>query len=210
METAQKTFDRHRHLGRGLRGLYLGWGGLIALAVLLVAACGGARHHDQPKSDPPLLVPWHRIGDISLGEPRSRVEAEYGAVGHGLHMYVRNGDQGYYVLRGSRVELMFENGRVEQISFGTPYYRTKSGFGVGSKIPFGSCVTTWTHRCGHVWHGFVWNEVYKEQPCECWVKVGLGNRSMRPTVKTFGRPWFFIDVQHGRVSGFTFATKYVD
>jgi hypothetical protein len=31
----------------------------------------------------------------------------------------------------------FDAGRVSAVSFDTPYYRTKSGFGVGSGIPLG-------------------------------------------------------------------------
>jgi hypothetical protein len=154
------------------------------------------------------LVPWQRVGDISLGEPRSQVVAEYG---HRRGYYGHKpGVEGYYRLHGSKVEVDFSNGRVDNILFATPYYRTKSGFGVGSKIPFGSCVKTWTHRCGHRWHGFVWNEVYKEQVCGCWTKVGTGKQSLRPSVATYGRRWVLIYVRHGRVTGFYLARHFVD
>jgi hypothetical protein len=188
------------------------------LLVLLscAAACSGGAASDAattqsratgPGSDPPLLVPWSRVGDIWLGEPQARVEREYGSPGHGYHLVVRitNGLQGYYTLHGGEVAVMFRGGRVERIDADPRYYRTKSGFGVGSRIPFGPCVRTFTHRCGHRWHGFVWNEFYKETPCGCWMKVGRGKRSLRPGPG----PWTLIWVRHSRVTGFTFSTTFV-
>jgi hypothetical protein len=164
-------------------------------------------------SDPPLLVPWSRVGDIALGEPRDRVEREYGSAGHGYHVLDRitSGTQGYYILHGGVVGVDFENGRVEEINFGIPYYRTtKNGFGVGSKIPLGPCHKTATYRCEHRWHGFVWNEWIREKPCGCWTKIGLGRQSLAVTVDNFLKPWFFIYMRHGRVDGFRFASKFVD
>jgi hypothetical protein len=162
--------------------------------------------------DPPLLVPWRRVGNITLGERRAHVEREYGSVGHGYHVLAGFGDtvQGYYLLHGGPVGVDFKDGRVEEVRFATPYYRTKSGFGVGSKIPYGPCVKTRTHTCGHLWHGFVWNEFYGEKACGCWTKVGLGRRSLAPTVDNFLKPWFFIYIRHGRVDSFRFASKFVD
>ena len=189
-----------------------GFGALALVATALAGGCGNSASGVQRSADPPLLVPWNRVGNISLGQPRARVEREYGSPGHGYHVIVpiTNGLQGYYVLHGGEIGVRFEDGRVEEISFGVRYYRTKNGFGVGSRIPLGPCVRTWTHRCGHRWHGFVWNEYYREDPCGCWVKVGLGKRSLPPTLHNFLGPWFFIYVQHGRVEGFRFATKFVD
>jgi hypothetical protein len=188
-------------------------GGLL---VLLAAACagGGAQNAatrppraNGTASDPPLLVPWNRAGDISLGEPEARVEREYGSRGHGYQVQARVGNvlQGYYTLHGGEVAVKFRGGRVERIDFGTRYYRTKGGFGVGSRIPFGPCVRTFTHRCGHRWHGFVWNEFNHDEPCGCWLKVGRGNRSLPPGPG----PWTLIWVRHGRVTGFTFSTTFV-
>jgi hypothetical protein len=186
------------------------------LLILLAAACSSGAARDAatphsratgPASDPSLLVPWSRVGDISLGGAQARVEREYGSPGHGYHLVVRitNGLQGYYVLHGTEVAVKFRGGRVERIDFSTRYYRTKSGFGVGNRIPFGPCVRTFTHRCGHRWHGFVWNEFYKETPCGCWMKVGRGERSRSPGPG----PWTLIWVRHGRVTGFTFSTTFV-
>jgi hypothetical protein len=189
---------------------------LIGLTVALAAACGsgGTRTTTDTErhADPPLLRPWQQVGGISLGEPQRQVFADYGGVGHGYHLEVGLNAviQGYYRLQGSQVEVDFSHKRVNNIIFRTPYYRTKSGFGVGSKIRFGACVRTWTHACGHRWHGFVWNEVYKAKVCGCWAKVGTDKASLRPVVSNFERRWTQIFVSHGRVVGFYLSRHYVD
>jgi hypothetical protein len=190
--------------------------GLLAsaafVACLTIAGSSLAVTKAHSAGDPPLLVPWSRVGDIALGEPRARVEREYGSVGHGYHVSVRitNGTQGYYILHRGVVGVDFEKGRVEEINFAIRYYRTKSGFGLGSRIPLGPCHRTATYRCEHRWHGFVWNEWIREKACGCWTKVGLGKKSLAVTVDNFLKPWFFIYMRHGRVDGFRFASKFVD
>jgi hypothetical protein len=163
-------------------------------------------------SDPPLLVLWNRIGDITLGESKARVQAEYGAVGHGYHVIQRYGNrtQGYYVLHRSEVAVTFYANRVGELAFATPYYRTKAGFGVGSTIPLGPCHTTAASRCEHRWRGFIYNVRLKEDPCSCWVKVGNGAQSLAPTAANFFKPWYIVNVHDGRVVWFEFALKYVD
>jgi hypothetical protein len=138
--------------------------------------------------DPPVFVPWSRIGDISLGGFKKEVEAEYGS-------------QPYfgYRLHGGRVVVEYDRGRVSAIRFSTPYYRTKTGFGVGSRIPQG----------GH-WHGFVWNVRLREDPCSCWVKVGNGAKSLAVSGTNFLKPWTIVFVKRGRVTAFYFARRYVD
>jgi hypothetical protein len=139
-------------------------------------------------TDPPILVPWSRIGDIALGGYKQEVEAEYGpepTLGYRLH--------------GGRVQVGFFRGRVDSIWFSTPYYRTRGGFGVGSRIP-----------PGHRWHGFVWNAWVREKPCSCWVKVGRGPSSLPVTTDNFLKPWFFINVHHTRITSFYFALRFVD
>jgi hypothetical protein len=150
-------------------------------------------------SDPPVFVPWKRVGGISLDEPKVAVDAEYGSE-------PRYG----YRLHGSRLVVGYDRGRVSEIRFSTRYYRTKSGFGVGSRIPLGPCHRTSTKRCEHRWHGFVWNAWVREKPCSCWVKVGRGPRSLPAATRNFLKPWFFIDVDRGRVSAFYFALRFVD
>jgi hypothetical protein len=163
-------------------------------------------------TDPALLVPWSKIGNIALGEPRVRVRQDYDAQGHRYHLLGRQNGivQGYYWLHGSRVFVTFQDGAVNEIDFTTRYYRTKNGFGVGSPIPLGPCHRTNANRCEHRWHGFVWNAWSREEPCSCWVKVGTGARSLPATVANFEKPWFFIYTRGGRVSRFHFALKFVD
>jgi hypothetical protein len=170
------------------------WAALLVTAVVAAGCSSGAG-----RADPPVLVPWHRIGDIALGAPRERVLREYGA----------EPELGYRLHRG-RIQVGFDGGRVASIWFSTRYYRTKTGFGVGSTIPLGPCHRTRAYRCEHRWHGFVWNERVRQKPCGCWTKVGLGPRSLPVTAKNFLKPWFFINVRHGRVSGFYFASRFVD
>jgi hypothetical protein len=166
------------------------------LALLVVAAgCGSGSH----RADPPVLVPWHKIGDIGLGQAKERVVREYGkepGLGYQLH--------------GGKVQVAFDSGRVTGIWFSTGYYRTKTGFGVGSRIPLGPCHQTKTNRCERRWHGFVWNEWAREKPCNCWTKVGLRTESLPVNTKNFLKPWFFIDVRHGRVNSFYFDSRFVD
>ena len=159
-----------------------------------------------------MLVPWHRVGRISLGERRKHVEAEYGSRGHGFHVLVAGQRiaQGYYRRYGRRIDVTFEDGRVNAIAFATRYYRTTRGFGVGSRIPLGRCYRTATNRCEHRWHGFIWNAWVKEKPCQCWVKVGRGPKSLPATVANFMKPWSVIYARRGRVTGFYFAWKFVD
>lgn len=179
----------------------------VGVGCLGLSGCGST--HVAAQRDPPLLVPWSRMGDIALGAPRSDVEHEYGSVGHGFHVVQRYGNavEGYYRLHGTEVAVTFYGDRVGRIGFGTPYYRTLSGFGVGSTIPLGACHKTATNPCEHRWRGFIYNVRLKEQPCNCWVKVGTGKQSLP---FQYNKPWFFIYFQHGRVLGFYFALNYVD
>jgi hypothetical protein len=187
---------------------------LAAVAAVAATACGSGSAHAgrSASSDPPLLVPWSRIGDITLGEPKPRVEREYGSLAHGYHVIQRYGDtvQGYYRLHNSKVIVTFYGDRVGELDFTTPYYRTKSGFGVGSRIPLGPCHKTAIRRCEHRWRGFIFGPSLREKPCSCWVKVGRGAQSLPVTGKNFTKPWFFIYTHNGRVTRFYFALKYVD
>ncbi len=42
------------------------------------------------------------------------------------------------------------------------------------------------------------------------MRVGQGSRSLAASSDNFGKPWYLIYTDHGRVSGFYFALKYVD
>jgi len=161
-----------------------------------LAACGGLgdttftrwRITGGKPWDPPLIVPWHKVGSFSLGEPRAGVLRDYSTQ-----------PAGGYPLHGGVVQITYFRGRVDSIRLTTSYYRTNFGFGVGSKSP-----------PGRRWHGFLWNADVREGPCSCWVKVGLGRRSLPVTTDNFLKPWFFIDVRHGRVASFYWALRFVD
>lgn len=185
---------------------------ICLLMITSVAGADGAESAPTQVADPSVLVPWSRVGDISLGEFKSRVQSEYGSVGHGYHVLQRYGNvtQGYYRLHSSRVVVTFYGERVGELSFTTRYYRTSTGFGVGSTIPLGPCHVTATSRCEHRWRGFIYNPRLRESRCSCWVKVGTGARSLTPTATNYTKPWFFIYLRNGRVSGFYFALMYID
>ena len=87
---------------------------------------------------------------------------------------------------------------VNWIYFTSRYYRTKSGFGVGSRFP-----RRWRSS-------FIDNPTLKESPCRCWVKVGTARRSLQPSSAYFGKPWVIVFVSHGRVTGILLSSKYVD
>jgi hypothetical protein len=161
-------------------------------------------------SDPPVLVPWTRVGNIWLGESRTRVEATYGRVKHDALGNL------FYPLHGSKVAITYgdgfyrDAGDVRSIEITTPYYRTRAGFGVGSTIPLGPCHRVAGNRCEHLWHGFIYGPYLKERRCACWVKVGVGPRSLLPVGRNFTKSWFFIYVSHGRVREFYFSAHYID
>ena len=148
-----------------------------------------------------MLIPWHRIGDLILGESKASVEREYGPAGHGYHVLIHNQGivQGYYRLHNSRVYVTFWDGRVNDLDFTTRYYRTTNGFGIGSTIPLGPCYRTATNLCEHRWHGFVWNAWKKETSCHCWFKA---TKPLKPASAIF--------IRNGRVSQIYLAQKFVD
>ena len=154
-------------------------GALVVLAAL-ATACG------SHKSDPPTLVLWRQVGDIRLGEPVAQVKREYGSLDR---------------IHGGKVTVYsYSGGRVTDIRLSTPYYRTKDGFGVGSRVP--------SARLRR--EGFVYDAWSHDQPCSCWTKVGFGRMSLPATGKNFLKPWFIIWVKHGRVTAFDFNLKYID
>jgi hypothetical protein len=186
---------------------------IVALVAALAGCSSGTKHGDAAaKSDPPLLELTGRVGDITLGEPKAKVESEYGSEGNGFHVTFRNAGSisGYYRLHHGRVLVTFDGGRVSELDVRTPYYRTKGGVGLGSRIPLGRCHKTATKSCEHRWQGFIWDAWVRETPCNCWVKVGRGGQSLTVTTKNFLKPWFFINVRDDRVARFYFAWRFID
>ncbi len=84
------TRERSARLGVARTGTAV----LALVASVAVGGCGSGSDHANlgNPSDPPLLVPWSRIGNIALGESRARVEREYGSEGHGYHVLQRSGN----------------------------------------------------------------------------------------------------------------------
>lgn len=184
---------------------------VISLAtVILVGASQAAGSVPSSAADPPVLVPWNRVGGISLDESRTAVYRSYGAANFHVLQRWGNNTQGYFHLHGSRVILTFYGGRVGEIGFTSGYYRTSGGLGVGTAIPLGPCYRTATRNCEHRWRGFVYNEWNKGTLCSCWVKVGTRAQSLAVSGSNFDKPWFFIYTKHGRATYFYFALKYVD
>jgi hypothetical protein len=169
---------------------------MVAAVATLAAGCSSGTRHDHvaTSSDPPLLELTGRVGDITLGEPKTTVESEYGTEGNGFHVTYRNAGaiSGYYRLHHGRVLVVFDGERVSELDLRTPYYRTKDGVGIGSRIPLGPCSKTATKPCEHRWHGFLCDAWVRETPCNCWVKVGRRAQSLPATTKNFMKPWFFI------------------
>lgn len=179
---------------------------VVAAVVASAAAlplCANSAFGWPMHSDPPILVPWSRVGDISLGEPYIRVAAEYGRPGHGFQVWSRSGGtlQGVYTLHGSPVQVTFQSGRVSVIDFSTPYYRTASGFGIGSLIPPGKS-----------WHGFLFHKTFPGDPtraCNCWFKIGNGPESLplNGTTAT-SQPAYFLLMKRGRVTEIDLQAAY--
>jgi hypothetical protein len=165
---------------------------LLAVAIVAVGCSSGSR-----RRDPPVLVPWHNIGDIGLGDSKDR----------GLREYGREPELGYR-LNGGTVQVGFDGGRVSSIWFSTGYYRTKSGLGVGSRIPLGplpqNAVVSVRAPLARV-------RLERGNQREALRLLDEGRRGRAVAAgKTFLKPWFFINVRHGRVSRFYFASKFVE
>src|SRR6266571_1426677 len=89
------------------------------LSVLLVLGTGlgcgadAASTKMTARLDHPVLVPWHRIGNISLSEPRESVARAYpSARFHVLQRYAVRRTEGYFVLHGSHVVITYYSDHV--------------------------------------------------------------------------------------------------
>jgi hypothetical protein len=126
---------RTRRLTRLIAGSALIW--LVGGFALCASANGLS--NDQPR-----IIPWHQIGDVGIGMPRTRVLSEYGT-GKIVAPDLRE-----YRVRGGTLRVVFSKGRVAGVETNSRRYRTPGGFGVGSRIPLRPC-ECWNgfQLCGH-------------------------------------------------------------
>jgi hypothetical protein len=136
--------------------------GLVRLAVLAPLVVAAAAIQDTPS-----IVLHKSIGDVQLGMSRSEVRATYGAgrterwrryfpVGstyHGKVLYRTT----YWVHRGKLI-VSYVDGRVRMIETTSRYYRSRSGVGVGTRIPRGACHRDTYGGCHYRWRDFEYDE----------------------------------------------------
>lgn len=106
--------------------------GFTAACVTLVAAFTTGAYSSQSTvttSDPPVIVPWTKVGDIAIGMTRTAVEYRYRPMALGVEKKFADG----YVL----ITFNSASNRVSYISLTTARYLTPDDIGVGTKIPFG-------------------------------------------------------------------------
>jgi hypothetical protein len=86
---------------------------------------------------------------------RSRVEYFYGA-GSDLFGKPSPGDSVTYHLHGGKLDVYYSRDHyVSIVETNSPYYRTRNGLRVGSRIPLGPCYRTRKNPCERRWNGFV-------------------------------------------------------
>lgn len=111
---------------------------IAALLALAVAAPAAA--------DPPRIVPWHTIGNVSLGMSKTRVEYAYGRA-----------TQRVYGVEGGSMMVSYGSVGVYSISTTSARYRTPGGVGVGTRIPLGVCHhVARASGCEYRWRGFIY------------------------------------------------------
>jgi hypothetical protein len=88
--------------------------------------------------DPPRIVLWHLIGRAGLGMSRAQVERVYG------RPYYDGPEPAQYTVPGGVLFVGYIRGKVAYVATSSRRYRTRTGLGVGTRIPF---------RGGR-WHGF--------------------------------------------------------
>jgi hypothetical protein len=103
---------------------------LAAVAGLAGVATVASGFSAQRVSDPPLIVPWHQIGSVGIGESRTRVTYDYG----------RPQVADFYLLHGGRLEVAYANDRVTWLYLErTRFHETPKGVGIGFRVPLGAC-----------------------------------------------------------------------
>jgi hypothetical protein len=123
---------------------------LIASLVVVGIASGS-----PSVSDPPRIVLWHLIGSAGLRMSRPVVERVYG------RPYYPGPEEPQYKVRGGVLFIGYGkpcnstgcHGKVADVSTNAVRYRSRTGLGVGSRIPFPPCAGS-NGRCVRLWHGF--------------------------------------------------------
>jgi hypothetical protein len=117
---------------------------LAAVAGLAGVATVASGFSAQRVSDPPLIVPWHQIGSVGIGESRTRVTYDYG----------RPQVADFYLLHGGRLEVAYANDRVTWLYLErTRFHETPKGVGIGFRVPLGACHLV-KGVCVYRWNGF--------------------------------------------------------
>lgn len=116
---------------------------LVAIALVPAIAASGA----LAATDPPRIVPWTTIGNISVGMTRARVEYTYGRGTTVAGLYES------WPVPGGSLDVVYQHGYVANLSTTSARYQTRAGLHVGSRIPLGPCHRT-AGKCSYRWQGF--------------------------------------------------------
>jgi hypothetical protein len=130
---------------------------MVTLLAALFAA--GIASGNPGVSDPPRVVLWHSIGGAGLRMTRAEVEGVYGRPSYpGL-----GSEDPQYRVRGGVLFIGYHEpcnskgqcrGKVKEVSTDSPRYRTTTGLGVGTRIPFPQCKAQEKGECVRTWRGF--------------------------------------------------------
>jgi hypothetical protein len=126
----------------------------VVAAVSLVAAASAATR----AGDPSVIIPWHKIGNVSMGMQKQAVEYRYGYSKPTFY------DSAEYTVPGGKLIIDYGNkrvgfsNRVISLSTTSPRYKTANGIGVGSTIPLPPCKKV-GNLCLPHWNGFtLWHD----------------------------------------------------
>jgi len=139
----------------------LGPGLAFALALLAVG-CGKSA---QP-GDPPRIVPWSAVGDVSIGDSAERVRHLYGPAAKSEPLQLPAGTRyaGHparidsFRVPGGTISATYVDGVVRKIGTDSARYRLPSGIGVGTPVSAGTCYHVEGSSCIYRWHGLVFDE----------------------------------------------------
>jgi hypothetical protein len=122
---------------------------ITTVGLCLVVVADGAR---SSAVLPSTITPWHAIGGIGIGSSTAAIRYRYG----------REGKSG--VIRFTRpdgtLDVSFNKGHVGVLTTTSPYFRTPTGIGVGSRIPLGPCHSVGGGNCTYLWQGFKYSELH--------------------------------------------------